>query len=153
MSSCWGPRVNVFVYLMNTISFVFVMESLRSWKLVPFIPYFYLSIILFFILSFSHLPVRPVGCNLKSLGVTREAQLLVTVDRDGVWSVGIFKAKLRKIIKGTDYLFVRVERCLPYDSKQKERWYRTSVEPPTDSGRKCSGQGNCKTEFLREETM
>ena len=83
---------------MYTISFVFVMESLRSGKLVPFVPYFYLSIILFFILSFSHLPVRPVGCNLKSLGVAREAHLLVTVGRGGVRSVGIFKAKLHKVI-------------------------------------------------------
>ena len=86
------------------------MELLRSGKLVPFVLYFYLSIILFFILSFSHLPVRPVGCNLKSLGVAHEAQLLVTVGRGGVQSVRIFKAKLRKVIKGTNYPFVRVER-------------------------------------------
>ena len=60
------------------------MELLRSGKLVPFVPYFYLSITLFFILSFSHLPVRPISCNLKSPGVAREAQLLVTVGRGGV---------------------------------------------------------------------
>ena len=59
---------------------------------------FSLSIILFFILSFLHLPVRPVGCNLRSPSVAREAQLLVTVGRGGVRSVGIFKAKLRKVI-------------------------------------------------------
>ena len=85
----------------------FVMELLRSGKLVPSVPYFYLSITLFFILSFSHLPVRPVGCNLKSPGVAREAQLLVTVGRRGVRSVGIFRAKLRKVVKGTNYPFVR----------------------------------------------
>ena len=40
-----------------------------------------------------------------------EAQLLVTVGRDRVRSVGIFKAKLRKVIKGTDYPFVR-KKCI-----------------------------------------
>ena len=83
---------------MNTISFVFMMELLCSGKLVPSVPYFYLSIILFFILSFLHLPIRPIGYNLKSLGMARKAQLLVTVGRGGVRSVGIFKAKLRKVI-------------------------------------------------------
>ena len=86
------------------------MELLRSGKLVSFALYFYLSITLFFILSFLHLPIHPIGCNLKSLGVAREAQLLVTVGRGGVQSVGIFRAKLRKVIKGMDYPFVRVER-------------------------------------------
>ena len=95
---------------MNTICFVFVMELLRSGKLVPSVPYFYLSIILYFILSFSHQPVRPIGCNLKSPGMAREAQLLVTIGRGGVRSVGIFKAKLRKVIKGMDYPFVWVEK-------------------------------------------
>ena len=52
--------------------------------------------------------------------MAREAQLLVTVGRGGVQSVGIFKAKLRKVIKGMDYPFIRVERYLPHDSKQKE---------------------------------
>ena len=83
------------------------MELLRSGKLVPFVPYFYLSITLFFILSFSYLPIRTVGCNLKSLGVAHEAQLLITIGRGGVRSVGIFRAKLRKVIKGMDYPFVR----------------------------------------------
>ena len=83
------------------------MESHCSGKLVPFVHLFYLSIILFFILSFLHLPVHPVGCNLKSPGVAHEAQLLVTIGRGGVRSVRIFKAKLRKVIKGTDYPFVR----------------------------------------------
>ena len=86
------------------------MELLRSGKLVPFVPYFYLSITLFFILSFSYLPIRTVGCNLKSPGVARKAQLLVTVGRGGVRSVGIFKAKLRKVIKGTDYPFIWVKK-------------------------------------------
>ena len=90
----------------------FVMDLLRSGKLVPFVPYFYLSITLFFILSFSYLPVRTIGCNLKSLGMARTAQLLVTIDRGGVRSVGIFKAKLRKVIKGTNYPFVWVEKGL-----------------------------------------
>ena len=89
------------------------MELLRSGKLVPFVPCFYLSITLFFILSFSHLPIRPVGCNLKSLGVACEAQLLVTVGRGGVRSVGMLKAKLRKVIKGIDYPFIWVEKYLP----------------------------------------
>ena len=83
------------------------MESLHSGKLVPSVPYFYLSIILFFILSFFHLPVRPIGCILKSPGVAHEAQLLVTIGRGGVQSVEIFKAKLCKVIKGMDYPFVR----------------------------------------------
>ena len=80
---------------MNTISFVFVMKSLRSGKFGPSVPYFYPSIASFFILSFLHLPIRPIGCNLKSPGVAREAHSLVTVGRDGVRSVGIFKVKLR----------------------------------------------------------
>ena len=94
---------------MNTISFVFVMESLLSGKLVPSVPYFYPSIALFFILSFLHLPVRPVGHNLKSPSVAHEAQLVVTIGSGGVRSVGMLKAKLRKVIKGTDYPFVRVK--------------------------------------------
>ena len=92
---------------MNT-SISFCDESLCLGKLVPSVPYFYLSIILFFILSFSHLPAHPIGYNLKSSGVAHEAQLLITVGRGGVRSVEIFKAKLRKVIKGTNYPFVRV---------------------------------------------
>ena len=38
-----------------------------------------------------------------------EAQLLITVGRGGVRSVRIFTAKLRKVIKGTDYPFVWVK--------------------------------------------
>ena len=86
------------------------MELLCSGKLVPFVPYFYLSITLFFILSFSHLPVCPIGYNLKSLGVARDAQLLVTVGRGGERSVGMFKAKLHKVIKGMDDPFVWVKK-------------------------------------------
>ena len=78
---------------MNTICFIFVMESLRSGKLVLYVPCFYPSIALFFILSFSHLPVHLVGYNLKSLGVARKARLLGTVGRGAVRSVGMFKAK------------------------------------------------------------
>ena len=100
-------------------NFVFVMELLRSGKLVPFVPYFYLSITLFFYSFFSHMPIRPIGCNLKSPGMVRKAQLLVTIGRDGVRSVGIFKAKLRKVIKGTDYTFVREKMYLSYDSKKR----------------------------------
>ena len=92
---------------------MFCDESLRSGKLVPSVPYFYPSITLFFILSFSHLPVHPVGCNLKSPGVAHEAQLLVTVGSGGVRSVGMLKAKLRKVIKGIDYPFVWVKKFLP----------------------------------------
>ena len=104
----------------------FVMELLRSGKLVSFVPYFYLSITLFFILSFSYLPVRTIGCNLKSPGVTREAQLLVTIGRGRVQSVGIFKAKLRKVIEGMDYPFVRRKKCiLSYDCKK-----RGGIAPP-----------------------
>ena len=77
------------------------------------VPYFYLSIALFFIPSFSHLPIHPIGCNLKSLGMAREAQLLITVGSGGVQSVGMFKAKSRKVIKGTDYPFVWIEKYLP----------------------------------------
>ena len=91
-------------------NFVFVMELLCSGKLVPFVPYFYLSITLFFILSFSHLPVHPVGCNLKSSDVARKAQLLITVGRGGVQSVEIFKAKLCKVIEGTSYPFIWVKK-------------------------------------------
>ena len=92
------PPCKRFCALMNTISFIFVMESLRSGKLVPSVPYFYLSIISFFILSFSNQPIHPMGCNLKSPGMAHEAQLLVTVGRGRVRLVGIFKAKLRKVI-------------------------------------------------------
>ena len=75
---------------MNSL-FTFVNASILFYdgithkgKLVPSVPCFYPSIALFFILSFSHLPVRPVGYNLKNPGVAREAQLLVTVGRGGV---------------------------------------------------------------------
>ena len=105
--SCGSPLCKVFLCIHEYSDFVFVMELLRSGKLVPFVPYFYLSITLFFILSFSHLLVHPIGCNLKSPGMVRKAQLLVTIGRDGVRSVGIFKAKLRKVNKGMDYPFVR----------------------------------------------
>ena len=94
------------------------MELLRSRKLVPFVPYFYLSIICFLFFLFSHLPIHPVGWNLKSLDVAREAQLFVTVGRGGVRSVGIFKAKLCKVIKGMDYPFVRKKMYLSYHSKK-----------------------------------
>ena len=117
----WGsPLCKVFLCIHEYSDFVFGMELLRSEKLVPFIPYFYLSITLFFILSFWYLPIHIVGCNLKSPGVAHEAQLLVTVGRGGVRSVRIFKAKLRKVIKGTGYPFVRVKMYLPYDSKKRE---------------------------------
>ena len=89
------------------INFCFVMNHFVRGSFVPSAPYFYPSIALFFILSFSHLPVRPIGCNLKSPGVAREAQLLVIVGRGGVRSVEIFRAKLRKVVKGTDYPFIR----------------------------------------------
>ena len=102
------PPCEQFVF-MNT-SILFCDESLCSGKLVPSVPYFYLSIILFFILSFSHLPICSIGYNLKSPGMAHEAQLLITVGRGGVRSIGIFKAKLRKVIKGTDYPFVWVEK-------------------------------------------
>ena len=39
--------------------------------------------------------------------MAREAQLLVTVGRGGVRSVGIFKAKLCKAIEGMDYPFAQ----------------------------------------------
>ena len=114
------PLCKVFLCIHEYSNFVFVMELLHSGKLAPSVPYFYLSITLFFILSFLHLPIHLVGCNLKSLDVARKAQLLVTVGRGGVRSVGIFKAKLGKVIKGTDYPFVWVKRYLPYDSKKRE---------------------------------
>ena len=68
---------------MNT-TISFCDESLRKGKLVPSIPYFYPSIALFFILSFSHLPVGTIGCNLKNPGMAHEAQLLVTIGHGGV---------------------------------------------------------------------
>ena len=97
---------------MNT-TISFCDESLRKGKLVPFVPYFYPSIALFFILSFLHLSVRPVGYNLKRPGVAREAQLHIAIGSGGVRSVGMLKAKLHKVIKGVDYPFVRVEKYLP----------------------------------------
>ena len=125
---------------MNTISFVFVMELLCSGKLVPSVPYFYLSITLFFILSFSYLPVHTIGCNLKSPCVARKAQLLISIGRGGVRSVGIFKTKLRKVIKGMDYPFVQVKSTNHMIIKK-----RGGIAPPwsplSDPGRKCSGQG------------
>ena len=84
----WGSALcKMFLCIHEYGDFVFVMELLHSRKLVPFVPYFYLSITLFFILSFLYLPVHTIGYNLKSLGVAREAQLLVTVGRGGVRSV------------------------------------------------------------------
>ena len=88
------------------------MELLHSGKLVPFVPYFYLSITLFFY-SFSHLPIHPIGYNLKNPGVAHKAQLLITIGSGGVPSVRMLKAKLRKVIKGMDYPFVWVEKYLP----------------------------------------
>ena len=103
----WGsPLCKVFLCIHEYSNFVFVMELLHLGKLVPSVPYFYLSITLFLFFPFSHLPVHTVGCNLKSLGMAREAQPLVTVGRDGVRLVKIFKAKLRTVIKGLDYPFV-----------------------------------------------
>ena len=99
------PPCKRFCVLMNIIGFVFVMESLRSGKLVPSVPYFYRSISLFFILSFSHIPIRLIGCNLKSPGVAHEAQQLITVGRVRVPSVGMFKAKLCKVIQRNDLPF------------------------------------------------
>ena len=109
----WGsPLCKVLLCIHEYSNFVFVMELLRSRKLVPSVPYFYLSITLFLFSSFSHLPIRTIGCNLKSSGVACEAKSLVTVGRDGVRSVGIFKAELRKVIKGTDYPFVQEKMYL-----------------------------------------
>ena len=51
----------------------FVMELLYLGKLIPLVPYFYLSITLFFILSFLHLPIHPIGYNLKSPGMACKA--------------------------------------------------------------------------------
>ena len=85
----------------------------------------YFSITLFFILSFSYLPVRTIGYNLKSSGMAHEAELLVTVGRGGVRSVRIFRAKLHKVIKGTECPFVRGKMYLSYDSKK-----RGDIAPP-----------------------
>ena len=52
--------------------------------------------------------------------MAHEAQLLITVGRGMVRSVEIFKAKLREVIKGMDYPFIRVKMYLPYDSKKRE---------------------------------
>ena len=80
----WGsPLCKVFLCIHEYSNFVFVMELLRSGKLVPSVPYFYLSIILFFTLSFSHLPICPIGCNFKSPSMAREAKSLITVGRGG----------------------------------------------------------------------
>ena len=76
--------------------------------------------------------------------MAREAELLVTIGSGGVRSVGMFKVKSRKVIKGTDYPFVWVKKHLPYDSR-KERWYHTPIEPLSDWGRKCSGRGACRS--------
>ena len=65
------PLCEQFIFMNTSISFC--DELLCSGKLIPSVPYFYLSIILFFILSFLHLPVRPVGCNLRIPGVAHEA--------------------------------------------------------------------------------
>ena len=81
------------------INFHFVMNHFVRGSFVPSIPYFYPSIALFFILSFSHLPICPVGCNLKSPSMAHEAWLLITVGSGGVRSVGLLKAKLRKVLK------------------------------------------------------
>jgi hypothetical protein len=59
----------------------------------------------------------------------------------------MFKSKLHKVIKGTDYPFVWVEKFLPYDSK-KERWYCTPMEPLSDPGQKHLGRG-----ALYEQTL
>ena len=74
----------MFLCIHEYSNFVFVMELFHLVKLVPSVPYFYLSITLFFILFFSHMPVRTIGCKLKSLGMAREAQPLITVGRGGV---------------------------------------------------------------------
>ena len=81
--------------------------------------------------------------------MAHEAQLLITVGSGGVQSVGMFKAKLRKVIKGTDYPFVWVKKHLPYDSKEVG-WYRTPVEPSSNPGQKCLGQGALLEQMLNE---
>ena len=84
------PLCKAFLCIYEYNNFVFVMELLRSGKLVLSVPYFYFSITYFLFCSFSHLTIHIVGCNLKSPGVAHEAQLLVTIGRGRVRSVGIF---------------------------------------------------------------
>ena len=74
------------------------MESLRSGKLVPLLFLsFFLSIILFFILSFSYLPVCPIGCDLGSLGHDpRGSAARNRRERWGAIGQNVFKAKLHK---------------------------------------------------------
>ena len=115
----WGSPLCKCLCIHEYSNFVFVMELLRSGKLVPSVPYFYLSITFFFILFFFHLPVHTIGYNLKSPGVARVAQLLVTIGRGGVQFVGIFKANLRKVIKGMDYPFIWGKMYLSYDNKKR----------------------------------
>ena len=73
----------MFLCIIEYNLFCFCDEITSLGKLVPSVPCFYPSIALFFILSFSHLPIDPVGYNLKSPGVAHEAQLLITVGRGG----------------------------------------------------------------------
>ena len=63
------------------MSTAFVIESLS-------VPYFYPSIAIVFVLSFSHLPVSSVGYNFfKGLGMARKAWLLIIIGRGMVRSV------------------------------------------------------------------
>ena len=71
--------------------------------------------------------------------MAREAQLLITVGRGMVRSVEIFKAKLREVIKGMDYLFVR-GKCI-YHMKVKRGVILHPRGAPERPGAKVFGLG------------
>ena len=84
-------------------------------------PYFCPSITFVFILSFSYLPVCPVGCDLGSPGRgPRGSVARIRRERQGAFGLGV-RTGLRRVIKGMECVSVRGESCIPCDSKEKER--------------------------------
>ena len=72
--------------------------------------------------------------------MAHEAQLLITVGSGEVRSVRMLKAKLRKVIKGMDYLFVR-GKCI-YHMKVKRGVTLHPRGAPERPGPKVFGLGS-----------
>ena len=100
-------------------------------------PCFCPSITFVFILSFSYLPVCPVGSDLGSPGHgPRGSAARIHRERRGVFGLGV-RTGLRRVIKGMECVSVRGESCILCDSKKKENskiQYCTLMEPPSDLG-------------------
>ena len=84
-------------------------------------PCFCPSITFVFILSFSYLPVCPIGCDLGSPGHgPRGLVAHIRRERWGVFSLGV-RIGLRRVVKGMECVSIWGESCIQCDSKEKER--------------------------------